>query len=68
MEDKIYNKIAWMLPQRVVYWAFFRFWGCATTFEEGVKMTPDEMTWSKAIELWERKHANRKIETAKKPQ
>jgi len=56
MKEKIYNKIAWFLPQRVVYWAFFRFWGSATTFEEGAKMSPNEMTWSKAIELWERKH------------
>jgi len=56
MKDKIYNKIAWLLPQRVVYWAFFRFWSCATSFEEGAKMSPDEMTWSKALELWERKH------------
>ena len=56
MKDKIYNKIAWLLPQRVVYWAFIRFWANATTFEEGAKMTPDDMTWTKAMYLWERKH------------
>lgn len=56
MKNKIYNKIAWLLPQRVVFYAFFRFWGLATNFEEGSKMSPDEMTWSKAIELWERKY------------
>lgn len=57
MKDKIYEKIAWLLPERVVYFAFFRFWGCATSFEEGAKMTPDQMTWTKAIELWEKKHS-----------
>lgn len=56
MKDKIYNKIAWLLPQRVIYFAFFRFWANATTFEEGAEMTPDQMKWDKAIELWERKY------------
>lgn len=53
MKDKIYNRIAWMLPQRVIYFAFFRFWGHATSYKEGGTMTPDQMSWQKAIELWE---------------
>lgn len=56
MKDKIYRKISWWLPERLVYWSFVRFWSLATSFEEGANMTPDEMTWSKAIDLWVRKH------------
>lgn len=56
MTDKIYNWIAWHLPQRVIYHAFFRFWSHATTYEEGQKMNPDEMNWILAINLWERKY------------
>jgi len=48
--------IANKLPQKVVYACFFRFWAHATTFEEGGSITPDEMTWTKAVELWERKY------------
>lgn len=57
--EKIYQKIAWLLPQRLVYFAFIRFWANATTFEEGSKITPDEMTWAKAIELWEKRYSNK---------
>lgn len=56
MKEKIYNWIAWHLPQRVIYHAFFRFWGHATTYAEGQGLTPDEMTWGKACDLWERKY------------
>ena len=55
MKETLQNKIAWLLPQRIVYFAFIRFWAFATSFDEGATMTPDEMTWTKAIELWERK-------------
>lgn len=53
---KIYEKIAWMLPKKVVYFAFIRFWAHATSYKEGQTMTPDEMSWTKAIELWEDKY------------
>jgi len=50
----MWQKIAHWLPKKLVYFAFIRFWAFATTHDEGCKMTPDEMTWSKASEIWER--------------
>jgi hypothetical protein len=64
MKDKIYTKIAWLLPQRLVYWAFIRFWSSVTTFEEGAHMTPDQITFSLAIDLWNRRH-QKKTELSK---
>ncbi len=54
--ERLSRALAWLLPANVVYWAFIRFWANATCTDEGRKMHPDEMTWTKAIELWERKH------------
>lgn len=54
--EKLYQWVAYRLPQRLVYFVFIRFWANATTIDEGRNMTPDEMTWTKAIELWERYH------------
>lgn len=48
--------VAGKLPPKVIYFAFFRFWGHATIFDEGANMHPHDIKWSKAIELWERKH------------
>ncbi len=58
--ETVYWKIAFWLPQRVVYFAFIRFWSAATTHKEGTKMTPDQMTWTKAIELWEDRYKNKR--------
>jgi len=52
--DTIYQKISWVLPKRLIYFCFIRFWANATTKDEGCKITPDKMNWTKAIELWER--------------
>lgn len=54
--ETLYIFIANHLPQRVVFHAFLRFWAHATTYKEGSSMTPTEMTWRKAIELWEDKY------------
>lgn len=51
--NNFYNWLARFLPQRLVFYAFFRFWAHATTTGEGRTMIPDEMMWTKAIELWE---------------
>jgi hypothetical protein len=53
MKNKIYQKIAFLLPRRLVYFCYIRFMGHATSTGEGKKITPDEMTFSKACELWE---------------
>lgn len=56
MSEKLAQWIAWQLPPKVVYFAFIRFWAHATCTDEGAGMTPTEMTWDKAIDLWERKY------------
>jgi len=56
MKNKFAQWVAHKLPPRVVYFTFIRFWAHATCTDEGTTMTPDEMKWYKAIELWERKH------------
>jgi hypothetical protein len=52
--EKIYQKIAYWLPKKLVYFAYIRLMAHATTTDEGQGMTPDQMTFSKAVELWER--------------
>ena len=50
---KTYQWIAEHLPKRLVYFCYIRFLAFATTHGEGTQMTPDEMTFSKAVEIWE---------------
>ena len=54
--DKIYQKITNLLPTRLIYFCYFRFMAFATTHDEGSKMTSDEITFSKATEIWSRYH------------
>jgi len=56
MKDKIYQKLAYLIPSRLVYFCYIRLMAHATTTDEGCKMTPDEMGFSKAAELWERSY------------
>lgn len=56
MKDKIYQKLAYFLPSRLIYFCYIRFMAHATTTDEGSRMTPDEMTFGKATELWERSY------------
>ena len=51
--NKIYQWIADKLPKRLIFFCYVRFMAFATTHGEGVKMTPDEMGFSKAVEIWE---------------
>lgn len=53
MATKIYQWIAEKLPKRLVYFCYIRFMAYATTHGEGEKMAPDEITFSKAVEIWE---------------
>lgn len=54
MKNRIAQWIAYIMPPRVVYFCFIRFWAHATCTDEGGAMTPDDMKWTKAIELWHR--------------
>lgn len=56
MKNTIYQKIAHLLPAKLIYFCYIRFMANATTLDEGSYMTPDEMTFSKANELWERRY------------
>jgi hypothetical protein len=56
MKNRTAQWIAGKLPPRLVYFAFIRLWAHATSTDEGQNMTPDEMNWTKALELWERTH------------
>lgn len=51
--NDIYQWIADMLPKKLVYFCYIRFMAFATTHGEGERITPDEMTFSKAVEIWE---------------
>lgn len=51
--NNIYQWIAGKLPKKLVYFCYIRFMSYATTHGEGQKMTPDEITFSKAVEIWE---------------
>lgn len=50
---KLYQWIANKLPKKLVYFCYIRFMAFASTHGEGEKMTPDEITFSKAVEIWE---------------
>jgi hypothetical protein len=54
--DKLYFKIAYWLPPKLIYFCYIRFMAHATTWKEGSTMTPDEIGFSKAIEFWEDKY------------
>ena len=50
---KFYQWLASKLPKRLVYFCFIHFMAYATSHGDGVTMSPDEMTFSKAVEIWE---------------
>lgn len=54
--NKIYQTIVYWLPSKLIYFAYIRFMAHATTTDEGQQMTPDQMPFSTAVELWERKY------------
>ena len=60
MKYKHWEWIAWKLPKGLVYACYIRFMAHATTTDEGQKLTPNQMTFDKAIELWERTHGKLK--------
>lgn len=51
--NNIYQWIAGHLPKKLVYFCYIRFLAFATSHGEGSGITPDEMTFSKAVEIWE---------------
>lgn len=56
MNVSIYQRIAHLLPAKLVYYCYIRFVANATSLDEGSTVTPDEMSFSKACELWERRY------------
>ena len=50
---KFYQFIANLLPRRLIYFCYIRLMAFATTHGEGIYMQPDQITFSKAIEIWE---------------
>lgn len=42
--DKIYNKIAWLVPRKFLYWCIIRAWAIVTT-EKYKTYLHDEVTW-----------------------
>lgn len=51
--NNIYQWIADKLPKKLIYFCYIRFMAYVTTHGEGEFMQPDEMTFSKATEIWE---------------
>jgi hypothetical protein len=54
MKNKIAQKIAYLLPYRIMYWVVIRMWAYTTT-KEAAHKSPDETTWNEVIKSWERK-------------
>lgn len=52
MREKIYIKLAWMLPRRLVMWAAIRLIAHATTGKYG-SVTVPEVTAMDALKRWE---------------
>ena len=53
MKKEFYQKIADLLPKRLLYFAVIRAWAIATTNEKYSDRTPDEMKWSEVVKLFE---------------
>lgn len=51
--NRIYQWIASKLPKKLVYFCFISFIAYVTTHGEGSNLSPDEITFSKAVEIWE---------------
>ena len=52
MRDKIYLKLAWLLPKRLAYWCAIRVGAHATTGEHGDTIIP-ELTFMEVLKRWE---------------
>lgn len=50
---ELYQWLARKLPKRFVLMCYIQVIAFATTHGEGTKITPDEMTFSKAVKIWE---------------
>lgn len=53
MLDKICKWVAWMLPQRIVYWCVIRVVAAATQGQYGDTIVP-ELTAMDALDRWEK--------------
>lgn len=51
--NNVFQWIADKLPKKLVYFCYIRFMTYVTTHGEGEFMTPDEIGFSKAVEIWE---------------
>lgn len=52
--EKLVIKIAWLLPQRLVYWCAIRLWAYATCGRYGNTVVSD-ITFVGALKRWETK-------------
>ena len=50
---KVYQCIAGKLPKRLLYLCYMQFMAYVTTHGEGSKLSPNEITFDKAVEIWE---------------
>ena len=54
--DNFYQFIANVLPPKVVYLAYIRLMAFASTHDEGATMSPDQISFSTATDIWGRYH------------
>lgn len=54
--ERIARKVAFVLPSKVAYWATLRLGAHATTGQYSNQIVPD-LTFSEALERWEREFA-----------
>jgi hypothetical protein len=52
--NKFYQWVADKLPKKLVYFCYIRFMAYVTTHGEGERMTPNEIGFSKAVDIWEK--------------
>lgn len=55
MKDKIAQKIAWILPSRIVLWVIVRAFAYTSTTPEYSNRTPDSLGYSDIYKSWDKK-------------
>ena len=53
--EKLYMWFIWRLPRSLMYWAVIRVWAHGTSHPWGTT-APNDLTWSEALNRWEREH------------
>ncbi len=53
MREKIWQRLAWLMPRRLTYWCAIRVGANATTGDYGHELVP-ELTFMEALARWDK--------------